>query len=48
MVNGPKYMDGWEISEYIEDLKAEAKLARHNYSSSEDTSDDDIYGNEFN
>jgi hypothetical protein len=48
MVNGPKYMDGWEINKYIEELNAEAKLAARNYSSSEDTSDDEVYGNEFN
>jgi hypothetical protein len=48
MVNGPKYMDGWEINQIIKELNTEAKLAARNYSSSEDTSDDDVYGNEFN
>lgn len=48
MVNGPKYMDGWEINKYIEELNAEAKMASRNYFSSEETSDDDVYGNEFN
>ena len=48
MVNGPKYMDGWEITNYIEELKAEAKIAARNYFSSDDASDDDHSGNEFN
>ena len=48
MVNGPKYIDSWKINKYIEDLNAEAKMEARNYSSSEEMSDEDVYGNEFN
>ena len=48
MVNGPKYLNGWEISQYIEDQKAEAKRAARNCASPGDSSDDGNSSNEFN
>ena len=48
MVNGPKYLNSWEITQFIEDQKAEAKLAARNHFGSEGSSDDDDSGNEFN
>ena len=48
MVNGPKYLNGWEVTQYIEDQKAEAKRAARNCASPGDSSDDGNSSNEFN
>ena len=48
MVDGPKYLNGWEVTQYIEDQKTEAKRAARNCASQGDSSDDGNSSNEFN
>lgn len=46
-LNGPKYMSGWELDNYIKELNAE-KRREANHSTTDDSSSDDDYVNEFN
>lgn len=47
-LNGPQHIHSWEVDDYIEELKAEQCRATLSNFSSDDTSDDDNSGNEFN
>ena len=47
-LNGPPHIHSWEVDDYIEELKAKQRRANHSNFSSDETSDDDNSGNEFN